>query len=65
MVKKKMDNRIRVLIENGVTLGHRSLFVIVGEKAKDQVYCFVSFISSAFDDMPCLCFVLMNGVFRL
>ncbi|XP_072747429.1 RNA cytidine acetyltransferase [Anoplolepis gracilipes] len=37
MVRRKIDNRIRVLIENGVTLGHRTMFVIVGEKAKDQV----------------------------
>ncbi|XP_057659508.1 RNA cytidine acetyltransferase isoform X1 [Diorhabda carinulata] len=37
MVRKKIDNRIRVLIENGVKLGHRTLFVIVGDKGKDQV----------------------------
>ena len=37
MVRKKIDNRIRIAIENNVALGHRSLFVIVGEKAKDQV----------------------------
>lgn len=37
MVRRKIDNRIRVLIENGVTLGHRTMFVVVGEKARDQV----------------------------
>lgn len=37
MVRKKIDNRIRVLIENGVALGHRTMFIIVGEKARDQV----------------------------
>ncbi|XP_066257074.1 RNA cytidine acetyltransferase isoform X1 [Euwallacea similis] len=37
MVRKKIDNRIRVLIENGVKLGHRTLFVVVGDKGKDQV----------------------------
>ena len=37
MVKKKIDNRIRVLIENGVISRQRSLFVIVGDKARDQV----------------------------
>lgn len=37
MVRRKIDNRIRVLIENGVTLGHRTMFIIVGEKARDQV----------------------------
>ena len=37
MVLKKIDNRIRVLIENGVQKRHRSLFVVVGDKGKDQV----------------------------
>ncbi|XP_037955322.1 RNA cytidine acetyltransferase-like [Teleopsis dalmanni] len=37
MVKKKIDNRIRVMIENGVKLGHRTMFVIIGNKARDQV----------------------------
>lgn len=36
MVRIKMDNRIRTLIENGAQTGHRSLFVIVGEKSRDQ-----------------------------
>ncbi|XP_063708521.1 RNA cytidine acetyltransferase [Culicoides brevitarsis] len=37
MVKKKIDNRIRIMIENGVKSGHRTLFVIVGDKGKNQV----------------------------
>lgn len=37
MVKKKIDNRIRVMIENGVKLGHRTMFLLVGDKARDQV----------------------------
>ncbi|GAB6021233.1 N-acetyltransferase 10 [Chamberlinius hualienensis] len=37
MVRKKLDNRIRVMIENGVISGHRSMFVIVGDRARDQV----------------------------
>ncbi|EDV99606.1 RNA cytidine acetyltransferase isoform X1 [Drosophila grimshawi] len=37
MVKKKIDNRIRVMIENGVKLGHRTMFIITGDKARDQV----------------------------
>ena len=37
MVKKKIDNRIRVMIENGVKLGHRTLFILVGDKGRDQV----------------------------
>ena len=32
-----MDNRIRVVLENGAATGHRSLVVLVGEKSKDQV----------------------------
>lgn len=37
MVRVKIDNRIRTLIENGANVGHRSLFIIVGEKSRDQV----------------------------
>ncbi|XP_073514881.1 RNA cytidine acetyltransferase [Phyllobates terribilis] len=37
MQRKKIDNRIRVQIENGVTEKHRSFFVIVGDQGKDQV----------------------------
>ena len=37
MVRKKIDNRIRILIENGVSQGRRSMFVVVGDKARDQV----------------------------
>lgn len=37
MVRKKIDNRIRILIENGVITGYRTMFIIIGEKARDQV----------------------------
>ncbi|RVE48128.1 hypothetical protein evm_007188 [Chilo suppressalis] len=37
MVKKKIDNRIRVMIENGVKMGHRTMFLLVGDKSRDQV----------------------------
>lgn len=33
---KKIDNRLRILMENGITQGHRSMFLIVGPKARDQ-----------------------------
>eukprot|EP00163_Fabomonas_tropica_P026614 TRINITY_DN4953_c0_g1_i1.p1 TRINITY_DN4953_c0_g1~~TRINITY_DN4953_c0_g1_i1.p1 ORF type:complete len:1080 (+),score=290.07 TRINITY_DN4953_c0_g1_i1:115-3354(+) len=36
-MRKKVDSRVRTLIENGVALGHRSLFVIVGDKGREQV----------------------------
>ena len=32
-----VDSRIRTLIENGVKLRHRSMFVIVGDNAREQV----------------------------
>ncbi|CAM9107010.1 unnamed protein product, partial [Ectocarpus fasciculatus] len=37
MVKKKLDPRIRGLIEAGVKKNQRSLFVLVGDHGKDQV----------------------------
>ena len=36
-MRKKVDPRIRTLIENGVKTQHRTIFVIVGDKGKDQV----------------------------
>ncbi|UXI20139.1 box C/D snoRNA protein 1 [Sarcoptes scabiei] len=37
MVFKKLDNRLKILIENGIIQGHRTMFVVVGPKARDQV----------------------------
>lgn len=51
MVRKKIDNRIRVLIENGVKLGHRTLFVLVGEKGRDQV-SFTRIVSPRVSTIP-------------
>ncbi|KAE9416274.1 hypothetical protein Angca_005217 [Angiostrongylus cantonensis] len=36
-MRTKIDNRIRILIENGVAKGHRSMFVIVGDRGRDQI----------------------------
>ncbi|KJE95863.1 N-acetyltransferase 10 [Capsaspora owczarzaki ATCC 30864] len=36
-MRKKIDARIRTLIENGVQTSHRSFFVIVGDHGRDQV----------------------------
>ncbi|RZF38829.1 hypothetical protein LSTR_LSTR000532 [Laodelphax striatellus] len=47
MVRKKIDNRIRVLIENGVALGHRTMFVVIGDKGKDQVVILHHMLSKA------------------
>ncbi|KAG8222692.1 hypothetical protein J437_LFUL015889, partial [Ladona fulva] len=47
MVRKKIDNRVRVLIENGVILGHRTMFVVVGDKGRDQVVILHHMLSKA------------------
>lgn len=47
MTMKKLDNRLRILIENSVKKGHRSFFVVVGEKARDQVVILHQMLSKA------------------
>jgi hypothetical protein len=37
MARKKIDSRIRTLVENCVKLRQRGLFVIIGDKGRDQV----------------------------
>ena len=37
--RKKLDNRIRILIDNSMAQRYRSFFVIVGDKGRDQVGC--------------------------
>jgi len=46
-MRKKVDNRIRVLIENCVQQKHRSMIAIVGEKARDQVVLIHHMLSKA------------------
>ena len=36
-MRKKIDARVRTLIENGVALRHRSMFVVVGDAGREQV----------------------------
>ena len=36
-MRKKVDARIRTLIENGVLLRHRGMFVVVGDAGREQV----------------------------
>ncbi|KTG02824.1 hypothetical protein cypCar_00037356 [Cyprinus carpio] len=45
--RKKVDNRIRVQIENGVAQHHRSMFVIVGDRGRDQVVVLHHMLSKA------------------
>ncbi|KAF4802025.1 RNA cytidine acetyltransferase [Turdus rufiventris] len=47
MQRRKVDNRIRVLIENGVAERQRSLFVVVGDRGKDQVVILHHMLSKA------------------
>ncbi|XP_051822028.1 RNA cytidine acetyltransferase [Antechinus flavipes] len=47
MQRKKVDNRIRVLIENGMAQRQRSLFVLVGDRGKDQVVILHHMLSKA------------------
>ncbi|EGG25141.1 N-acetyltransferase [Cavenderia fasciculata] len=37
MVRKKVDNRVRTVIENAVATNHRSFLVLVGDRGKDQI----------------------------
>uniref|UniRef100_A0A672N084 RNA cytidine acetyltransferase n=1 Tax=Sinocyclocheilus grahami TaxID=75366 RepID=A0A672N084_SINGR len=45
--RKKVDNRIRVQIENGFAQHHRSMFVIVGDRGRDQVVVLHHMLSKA------------------
>eukprot|EP00439_Symbiodinium_sp_Y106_P029988 s1167_g3.t1 len=36
-MRKKVDGRIRTLVENGIKTHTRSMFVIVGDRGRDQV----------------------------
>lgn len=47
MGRIKLDDRIRTLIENGIANKHRSMFVIIGEKARDQVVTLHHILSKA------------------
>ena len=47
MVKKRIDNRIRILIENGVLTKNRSMFIIIGDKGRDQTTILHHMLSKA------------------
>jgi N-acetyltransferase 10 len=36
-MKKKIDKKIRALIENAAKFRHRCMFIIVGDRGRDQV----------------------------
>jgi len=39
-MKKKVDSRIRTLIENAIKMRQRGILVIVGDRGRDQVLFF-------------------------
>ena len=46
-MKKKIDERIRILIENCVKMNHRSLFILVGDRGIYQIVNLYSMVSKA------------------
>ena len=36
-MKKKIDDKIKILLENAISLYQRSIFIIVGDRGRDQV----------------------------
>ncbi|TIB36930.1 hypothetical protein E3P84_00581 [Wallemia ichthyophaga] len=44
---KQLDSRVRSLIENGVKGNHRSFFVLVGDRGRDQIVNLHYFLSQA------------------
>lgn len=36
-MKKKIDEKIKILIENAIAMHERGMFVIVGDRGRDQV----------------------------
>jgi N-acetyltransferase 10 len=52
MQRKKLDSRISTLIQNGVANNHRSFFVIVGDRGKDQVVTLHYLLSKALVSRP-------------
>jgi N-acetyltransferase 10 len=36
-MKKKIDDKIKILIENAISMNERAMFIIVGDRGRDQV----------------------------
>ena len=49
-MKKKVDIRIKTLIENGLKIRQRTLFVIIGDRGRDQVW--QKYLKADFDIYP-------------
>ncbi|XWS33239.1 hypothetical protein CRYUN_Cryun22dG0064400 [Craigia yunnanensis] len=57
-MRKKVDERIRTLIENGVKTRHRSMFVIIGDKSRDQAPPFSFSLSFFFPSSLFFCLIV-------
>lgn len=51
-MKKKVDSRIRTLIENGVRTRHRSMFVLVGDRGREQLPTLYYMLKKASSSRP-------------
>eukprot|EP01114_Cavostelium_apophysatum_P015200 TRINITY_DN4099_c0_g1_i2.p1 TRINITY_DN4099_c0_g1~~TRINITY_DN4099_c0_g1_i2.p1 ORF type:complete len:1031 (-),score=293.42 TRINITY_DN4099_c0_g1_i2:2-3094(-) len=47
VTKKKVDPRIRTLVENGIKSHHRTIFIIIGDKAKNHVVTLFTIMTKA------------------
>eukprot|EP01062_Namystynia_karyoxenos_P073842 TRINITY_DN70676_c0_g1_i1.p1 TRINITY_DN70676_c0_g1~~TRINITY_DN70676_c0_g1_i1.p1 ORF type:complete len:1018 (+),score=433.62 TRINITY_DN70676_c0_g1_i1:77-3055(+) len=45
--RRKVDNRVKVMLENGAALKHRSLFLLVGDRGRDQLVNLHAMVSRA------------------
>jgi N-acetyltransferase 10 len=43
-MKKKIDDKIKILIENAIAMNERGMFIIVGDRGRDQVTLLNNFI---------------------
>ena len=37
MIRKKIDDKIQILFKNSISRNERSMFLIIGDKGRDQV----------------------------
>lgn len=52
-MKKKIDKKIRKLIENAAIFRHRGIFIIIGDRGRDQIgnFCINLFKSLSYDNL--------------
>ncbi len=37
MIRKKIDDKIKILLNNCIKLNERAMFLIIGDKSRDQI----------------------------